>query len=184
MKWLENYNRKVIFYDVLLLDPYSFSNNSVGSLKKELNNFKIFNQISFSQNKHRDLISLYLWSLMQDFSFSGKVYFEKMKGMSGKKTYRLHSFSSKNKAYNFFDFFLSVVVKSLKRRYIVPKVSSNYNGVLNVRFSSISELELDDFFFFDLYQWSGFFNMFIYFSSDHRINNLLCNYYKNIFKLY
>ena len=76
-----------------------------------------------------------------------------------------------------------LIIRGLKRRYIVLKSSQTANGILNVRFSSLAELEIDDYFFFDLYDWSGFLNLFIKYSSNQQLNVLFSLYFKNVFNL-
>ena len=124
-----------------------------------------------------------VYSVLEDLSMFNKVSFTKTKGLAGKKVYRFSSKLVKRKAFFFFDFFLHLIIRGLKRRYIVLKSSQTANGILNVRFSSLAELEIDDYFFFDLYDWSGFLNLFIKYSSNQQLNVLFSLYFKNVFNL-
>lgn len=180
MNWLELYIKKAMLYDLVLRSPNLLKG---GDLLDCMKNYSGKIEISFSKLKNKDEISLYLSALLNEFSLGNKVRIVKTKGFSGKKVYSLRVKMQKNGVINFLDFFLNLVIKGLKRRFIVLKSSYSLTGVLNLRFSSVSELEIDDFFFFDIDEWPGNLNIFLYFSSKPFLSQLFSLYFLNIFNL-
>jgi hypothetical protein len=178
--WLENYINKNVIYDLVLRSPFLFLQ---GDLKTCLNDSQGKMEITFSKLKNKDEISLILYSLLNDFSLGNKAYISKIRGFSGKKVYKLAVKFQDKDLLNFLDFFLNLIIKGLKRRFIVLKSSINEKGVLNLRFSSLSELEIDDYLFFDIDEWQGSLNIFINFSSVIFIRKLLASYFLNIFNI-
>lgn len=86
----------------------------------------------------------------------------------------------------FLDFFLNLFIKGLKRRFIVLNHSLDNNGILNLRFSSLGELEVDEFFSFSLEIWKNSLNYFLKFSKNRKLSmlyNLIFIYYFNLDKL-
>lgn len=183
MNWYEVYNRNVISYDLILRNPTLYSSLSFMDFKKSMDQLEGVFEVSFAKVKNKELSSLLVYSVLEDLSMFNKVSFVKTKGLGGKKVYRFSTKANGRKSFFFFDFFLHLIIRGLKRRYIVLKSSQTANGILNVRFSSLSELEIDDYFFFDLYDWSGFLNLFIKYSSNEKLNVLFSLYFKNVFNL-
>jgi len=160
MNWYTVFNRKISAYDLILREPLVLSSLTYISLVESFNSIECKLEVSFSKLKNKDFGSLVVYSMLRDFSHDGKIYFERLKGVSGKKVYKLSSKLINYSSSFFVDFFLHLIIRGLKRRYIVLKTSQSLTGVLNLRFSSMSELEIDDYFFFDLDEWSGFLNIF------------------------
>jgi hypothetical protein len=170
-------------YDLILRDPVQYSAMSFLSFKKSMSQLEGVFEVSFSKVKNKDLGPILVYSVLRDFSMDNKILFQRNKGLAGKKIFRLSSKIKGRKVFFFLDFFLHLIIRGLKRRYIVLKTSQTANGILNFRFSSLSELEVDDYFFFDLYDWSGLLNVFLKYSSNEKLNMLFSLYFKNVFNL-
>jgi hypothetical protein len=180
MYWLENYIKDNLFYDVILRSPFEIKSNMVRSCMHDCNG-KL--EISLSSSKVKEDILLNLSSIFSEFSRGNKVKVFKKKGFSGKKVYRLSVILQKSSTIYFLDFFLNMIVKGLKRRFIILRSSLSNTGVLNMRFSSLSELEIDDFLFFEVDSWQGSLSIFLTFSNNYYISYMANLYFLNIFNL-
>jgi len=180
MFWLENYYKNNLLYDLVLRSPVAIKSNLVRSCMNDLSG-KI--EVSFASAKIKEDLILNLTSLFSDITLGNKIKIVKKKGFSGKKVYNISVKFQNFFIINFLDFFLNLIIKGLKRRFIVLKTSLSETGVLNMRFSSFSELEIDDFFFFELDRWQGSFNIFLNFSQSSIFSYLVSSYLLNIFNL-
>lgn len=183
MNWFEIYNRSIVSYDIILRDPLQFKKFSLINLKKNMENMEGVYEVSFAKVKNKDLSSLLAYSVISDISMNKKIFFQRIKGISGKKIFRFSSKVKGRSLFFFLDFFLHLIIRGLKRRYIILKSSETENGILNIRFSSLAELEIDDYFFFDLYEWSGFLNIFLKYSLNKDLNSLFAKYFRSVFNL-
>jgi hypothetical protein len=180
MYWLENYIKDNLYYDLILRSPFQIKSNMVRSCMNDING-KL--EISFSPSKVQEDILLNLSSMFLEFSMGNKVKILKTKGFSGKKVFKLSVKIKGSSIFYFLDFFLNLIIKGLKRRFILLKNSLSSTGVLNFRFSSLSELEIDDFFFFEFEKWQGFLSVFLNISNKFHISYLANLYFLNIFSL-
>jgi hypothetical protein len=181
MNWYELYNRNVICYDLILRDPFNYGSLNFLSLNKINRNLSSIMEVSFSKVKNKDFFSLLVYSVLQELSFGNKVLFQKIKGLGGKKSFRLSTTLKGYFLFFFLDFFLNFIIRGLKRRYIILKHSQSISGLLNFRFSSLAELEIDDYFFFSLDNWFVFLNNFLKYSDNSFLNNVYSNFFKKVF---
>jgi len=185
MNWFEKLNRDVISYDLLLRNPLEFNNFSFNEFKSVFSDLNSNLTVSFSKSNDKILESFVTYSFFNEIS-KNKVFLKITKGFSGKK---IHIFSlnlKKRKCFMFLDFFLNLFIKGLKRRFIVLNHSLDNNGILNLRFSSLGELEVDEFFSFSLEIWKNSLNYFLKFSKNKNLSmlyNLIFIYYFNLNKL-
>jgi hypothetical protein len=180
MFWLENYYKNNLFYDLILRSPIDFKRNTVRSC---MNSCSGKLEVSFSPSKIKENLILNLTSVFSEITLRNKVKIIKKRGFSGKNVYILSVKFQKISVINFLDFFLNLIIKGLKRRFIILKTSVSKTGVLNMRFSSFSELEIDDFFFFELDRWQGSLNIFLNFSLKPLISYFVSYYFLNVFNL-
>lgn len=182
MIWFERYNKNILAYDLLLRDPILFSTKGVKIIM--LDGLK--GNISVSTGKLKEYYSSLITtnSVLNDFSSNSKVFVSQERSKTGKKVLRFLVRLNKTSSIIFIDFFINMVLKSLKRRYISLFFSINETGILNFSFSNLSELDLDDFFFFESLDLNSKLNIFFNFYSDKEpiLNNIYSNYFINIFK--
>lgn len=182
MIWFDRYTKAIVSYDLLLRDPILFNQKGVKGIV--LNN--IAGQMVVSTGKFKEYASSLVItnSILNDFSNNSKVSVLQERSKTGKKVLRFLVKLNKNSSIFFIDFFLNMVLKGLKRRYISLSYSINETGILNFSFSNLSELDLDDFFFFESLDLSSKLNIFFNFYSDKDIilNKIFSNYFINIFK--
>lgn len=177
--WLENYIKLNSMYDIVLRCPYSVKLRDVRSGVSDVQG-KV--QISFSKLKNESMF-VFLTSMLSEVSSISKVSIIRKKGFSGQRVTQLSSKFKKKSVFIFMDFFLNLIIKGLKRRFITMKSSLSSTGVLNLRFSSFSELEIDDFFFFELDGWEGSLNIFLNFSDKSYLSHKISLFFLNVFNL-
>lgn len=177
--WLENYIKNNAMYDLVLRSPYTIKMRDVRSGISDTQG-KV--EISFSKLKN-DSMFFFLTSMLYEVSSSNKISIIRKKGFSGQRVTQMSAKFKKKSLFKFMDFFLNLIIKGLKRRFITMKSSMSSTGVLNLRFSSFSELEIDDFFFFELDSWDGFLNFFINFSKKSELSLIYSLYFLNVFNL-
>jgi hypothetical protein len=177
--WLENYIKNNLSYDLILRIPLQVKGMDIKSSVMD-----VFGKFEVSVSKIKsDSMIFFLNSLVSEISLGHKVYIDKKKGFSGQRFTKISSKINKEKTFQFLDFLINLIIKGLKRRFIVLKSSLSNTGVLNLRFSSFSELEIDDFFFFDIDSWEGFMNFFFNFSNKAHMSFIYSSYFLNVFNL-
>ena len=112
MNWFEIYNRNIVSYDIILRDPLRFKNFSFINLKKTMENIEGVYEVSFAKVKNKDLSSLLSYSVISDISINKKIFFQRIKGISGKKIFRFSSKVKGRSLFFFFRFFCIVIIKS------------------------------------------------------------------------
>lgn len=182
MIWFDRYTKSIVSYDLLLRDPILFNQKGVKNIVLD----NIGGQMIVSTGKFKEYASSLVItnSILNDFSNNSKVSVLQERSKTGKKVLRFLVKLNKNSSIFFIDFFLNMVLKGLKRRYISLSYSINETGILNFSFSNLSELDLDDFFFFESLDLSSKLNILFNFYSDKDIilNKIFSNYFINIFK--
>jgi hypothetical protein len=182
MNWFETYNLKLLNYDLLLRNPLGFKEkvNKIFDLKGMT---AVNLGVSFSKTKENDNLLIALKSMLDTFSGKSKVATTLAKAGFGKKAVRLSVKLNKVRSFIFLDFFLNIMLKGLKRRYISLRYGTNTEGMFNFRFASMYELELDDYFFFELFDWKGVLNVFFNYSMSPEISSMYNLLFLNLFKL-
>lgn len=182
MIWFERYNKNIVAYDLLLRDPILFNLKGVKNIMLD----GLQGNINISTGKLKEYYSSLITtnSLLNDFSNNNKVFVSQERSKTGKKVLRFLVKLNKTNSIFFIDFFINMILKALKRRYISLFFSVNDTGILNFSFSNISELDLDDFFFFESLDLGSKFNVFLNFYSNKEVelNKMCSNYFINIFR--
>jgi len=182
MNWYNKYLEEFVNFDLILRNPFYMKRYSKVSLAKLSEGYGELN-VSFGKVKYLNAMIFNLSSTLYNLSSSNKVFIIRDKNVSGRKVYRLAVKMNNLKTDFFLDFFFHMIVKGLKRRYINLNYSLTNSGSLNLRFSNVAELDIDDFFFFDLYEWLGHLVFFYKLSSDLVINKYFFNIFINLFNL-
>lgn len=182
MNWYNKYLEKVILEDIIIRDPFFLIEEkkiNLLFLKKMGCNLSV----SFGKSKNLNFNILSIYSVLEGFGLGNKVKVKKEKIINGKKVYRLQVKLGYKKSGKFLDFFFNRIVKGLKKRYLILNSSKNIDGLINISFSNLAEIYIDDFFFFDIYEWSGYLNININFGLQYYLNNLISNIIFNLFNI-
>ena len=186
MLWYNNYIKNNLSYDLLIRDPFFIKENFEKTQLSSFFEFNVLLECGLSSVKEMDNYSIILSSLIQELSCGSKAYVFQNKIIGGKK---FIYFYGKLSVYNtglFLDFFFHVIVKSLRRKYIISKYGINNSGRFNFRFQNFMELDLEDYFFFDTHGWTRSFS----FSASHlvfkryvKFNLLMMNSFFKVFNI-
>ena len=178
--WLDNYNKKILFYDLIYRSPFEYE---VIDFRNFLKNQNINIEICLTAIKEKDSYILNIINLLKELSFLSKVNLKMERLPSGKKIQKFNVKFSKIKVSNFLDFFLNFILKGLKRRFIPVNFSINDSGILRISFSSIGEIEVNDFLNLEVYDLSEKLNIFFNFSANSKFNLIMSLYLSEILNL-
>ena len=144
MRWYSFYKDNILFEQWLLRNPQVLVNleTNVSFLFSNLSELRT--DLVLDRKREVELVNF--MSGLSVLSGDSEISLRR-NGGGAKRLYKFRTNMSNFSTDNFLDFFFTVLLPVLRKRYMDPKRSNSSSGMFQFCFSNLSELGLDDFFF-------------------------------------